>query len=365
MPLRIGVIGAGHLGRFHARLVRELTEVQLVGVCDSVEAAASQLARECGTRAFSDYREMVTQIDAAIVATPTATHHRVGCDLLAAGVHVLMEKPLSRTRVEADELVAAAERKNVVLQVGHIERFNPALDSVRAFVNEAKYIEATRYTPYTFRSTDIGVVLDLMVHDLDLAMSLAGSPVENALAIGTSVMGGHEDVAQARIQFANGCVANLSASRVSYKPVRQMQVWSRHAHASIDFATRTAVVAQPSAALTERQFCADKLSAAEKAYLKDHLFEELIPLRRFEANAVNALLEEQRDFIEAIREKRDPRVSGRQGRDVVAVAEEILTSIAGNNWNRPQVSTSEEPTILQGPHWHHAAELPIEQKRSA
>jgi predicted dehydrogenase len=365
MPLRIGVIGAGHLGRFHARLVGELSDVHLGGICDPIEAAATQLAGECGTRAFFDYRDLVPHIDAAIVATPTATHHGVGCDLMAAGVHVLMEKPLARTKTEADELVAVAERHGKVLQVGHIERFNPALDSVRAFLNEPKYIEAARYTPYTFRSTDIGVVLDLMVHDLDLAMSLAGSAVQGVMAIGTSVMGGHEDVAQARIQFANGCVANLSASRVSYKAVRQMQVWSRDSHASIDFATRTAVVAQPSAVLIQRRFIGDKLSAAEKAHLKDHLFEELIPLKRFEANAVNAILEEQRDFVGAIREGREPRVSGRQGRDVVAVAEQILEAIAGNDWNRTTMPASEGPAILRGPHWHHATDPAVEQKRSA
>ena len=211
MPLRIGVIGAGHLGRFHAKLAAERADVQLVGVCDAIADAANQLANECGTRAFFDYRDLIPQIEAAIVATPTATHHRVGCDLLAAGIHVLMEKPLARTKAEADELVALSERHGKVLQVGHIERFNPALDQVRPFVGEPKYIEGARYTPYTFRSTDIGVVLDLMVHDLDLAMSLAGSAVESVLAIGASVMGGHEDVAQARLQFANGCVANLSA----------------------------------------------------------------------------------------------------------------------------------------------------------
>ncbi len=288
MPLRIGVIGAGHLGRFHAKLAAERADVQLVGVCDAVADAANQLANECGAQAFCDYRDLIPQIDAAIVATPTATHHRVGCDLLAAGIHVLMEKPLAQTKAEADELVALSERHGKVLQVGHIERFNPALDQVRPFVREPKYIEGARYTPYTFRSTDIGVVLDLMVHDLDLAMSLAGSAVESVLAIGSSVMGGHEDVAQARLQFASGCVANLSASRVSYKPVRQMQVWSRHSHASIDFATRTAVVAQPSAVLMDRRFCGDQLSAQEKSHLKDHLFEDLIPLQRFEANAVNA-----------------------------------------------------------------------------
>jgi predicted dehydrogenase len=365
MPLRIGVIGAGHLGRFHARLIGELSDVHLVGVCDPIEAAAIQLAGECGTRAFFDYRELIPQIDAAIVATPTATHHRVGCDLLAAGAHVLMEKPLARTKAEADEMVALAERHGKVFQVGHIERFNPALDSVRAFLNEPKYIEAARYTPYTFRSTDIGVVLDLMVHDLDLAMTLAGSAVEGVLAIGTSIMGGHEDVAQARIQFANGCVANLSASRVSYRALRQMQVWSRESHASIDFATRTAVVAQPSAVLMERRFDGETLSAAEKGHLKDHLFEELIPLKRFEANAVNALLEEQRDFVAAIREGREPRVSGRQGRDSVAVAEQILAAIANNEWNRDRAPAGEEPAILRGPHWHHATEPAVEQKRSA
>jgi predicted dehydrogenase len=365
MPLRIGVIGAGHLGRFHARLVGELADVQLVGVCDAIEAAATQLAAECKTRAFFDYRELTPQIEAAIVATPTATHHRVGCDLLAAGVHVLMEKPLARTKAEADELVAMADRHGKVLQVGHIEQFNPAIAAVRTFINEPKYIEAARYTPYTFRSTDIGVVLDLMVHDLDLAMSLAGSQVESVLAIGTSVMGGHEDVAQARLQFANGGVANLSASRVSYKAVRQMQVWSRESHVSVDFATRTAVVVQPSAVLMDRRFCGDQLSATEKSRLKEHLFEELIPLKRFEADAVNALLEEQRDFVASIREAREPRVSGRQGRDVVAVAERILAAIGSNDWNRATVHAGEAPTILQGPHWRHATELASEQKRSA
>jgi predicted dehydrogenase len=364
MPLRIGVIGAGHLGRFHARLVSELTDVQLIGVCDPIAAAATQLAGECGTQAFFDYRELIPQIEAAIVATPTQTHHRVGCDLLAAGVHVLMEKPLARTKTEADELVTVAEQSGKVLQVGHIERFNPALAQVQQFIREPKYIEAARYTPYTFRSTDIGVVLDLMVHDLDVAMAMAGSPVESVLAIGMSVMGGHEDVAQARIQFANGCVANLSASRVSYKPVRQMQVWSRQSHVSIDFGTRTAVVAQPSAILMERRFAADRLSHEEKAYLKDHLFEELIPLQRFGANAVNALLEEQRDFVDSIREGREARVSGQQGRDVVAVAETILTAIAGNDWNRTEHG-GQGPTILHGPHWHHATQAAGEHKRSA
>jgi predicted dehydrogenase len=204
-----------------------------------------------------------------------------------------------------------------------------------------------------------------MVHDLDLAMSLAGSPVDSVLAIGASVMGGQEDVAQARIQFANGCVANLSASRVSYKAARQMQVWSRASHASIDFATRTAVVAQPAEVLRDRRFFGDQLSADEKARLKDHLFEDLIPLQRFEANAVNALLDEQRDFVGAIREAREPRVSGRQGRDVVAVAEQILAAIASNNWNQRAAPVGEEPAILRGPHWHHAPEGVIEQKRSA
>jgi predicted dehydrogenase len=377
--LRIAVIGAGHLGRFHAKLIGELGGVELVGVTDPIEEAARRVATECGTAAFAGLDELAGNIDAAIVAAPTRFHHAVGCELLRHGVHVLMEKPLALNVAECDELVRLATQNRCVLQVGHIERFNPALDQALPFLHEPKYIDAARYSGYTFRSTDIGVVLDLMIHDLDVVMTLVGAPVADVSAFGLALMGRHEDVARARLHFANGAIADLSASRVSYEAKRQMQVWSSAGHVNIDFATRTAVVAQPAAILRDGRFDPDELPLEEKARLKDRVFEELIPLRRLEAGATNALLEEQRDFVTAIRTGRQPRVTGRQAREVISVAERILASI-DNYRGQFESARTQRPKpvmpvrdaelqpvggadILRGPHWHRAPVAPPREIR--
>jgi predicted dehydrogenase len=370
--LRLAVVGAGHLGRIHAKLARELDGVELVGVVDQAADAAAQLAADCGVSSFTDLAGIVGQVDAAIVATTTSTHHAVGCQLLRHGIHTLIEKPLASNLAECDELVRLAEQNRLVLQVGHIERFNPAVEQALPYLRGPRYIDAVRYSGFTFRSTDIGVVLDLMVHDLDLAMMLAGAPVADVSAFGLTVLGRHEDVARARLHFANGVIADLSASRVSYQALRKMQVWTSRAHVNLDFATRTAVVAQPAAIVRQRGFDLDQLSHAEKSRLKDRVFEELIPLRRLEAGAVNAIVEEQRDFVTAIRTRREPRVTGRQAREVIAVAERILASLAVERWQRdsadagtghwpsdvaPAVTpklADDAPDILRGPHWHRA-----------
>jgi predicted dehydrogenase len=385
MSLRLAVVGAGHLGRIHAKLARELDDVELVGIVDPVEESARQLATECATAAAADVRELTGKIDAAIVATPTVSHHAIGCELLRNGVHVLVEKPLAPSVAECDEMIRRAERNRCVLQVGHIERFNPALDQVLPYIRRPRYIDAERYSGYTFRSTDIGVVLDLMIHDLDVAMMLAGSPVADLSAFGLALMGSREDMAQARLRFANGAIADLRASRVSYKALRQMQVWSDRGHVNIDFATRTAIVAQAAPILRDGRFDAAQLTGDEKARLKDRVFEELLPLRRLEAGAANALLEEQRDFAAAIRTGREPRVTGRAAREVIAVAERILASIAANRWDgdseearqqplfsefsprcAPEIRQDRGADILRGPHWHHApVTSPNELKRPA
>jgi predicted dehydrogenase len=286
---------------------------------------------------------------------------------------------------ECDELVRLAEQNRCVLQVGHIERFNPALDQALPYVQAPRYIDAARYSGYTFRSTDIGVVLDLMIHDLDVVMTLVGARVADVSAFGLALIGRHEDVARTRLHFANGAIADLSASRVSYQPTRQMQVWSSAGHVNIDFATRSAVVAQPAAMLRDGSFDPDQLPLEEKARLKDRVFEELIPLRRLEAGATNALLEEQRDFVSAIRTGRQPRVTGRQAREVIAVAERILASIANHQWRvdsagvgidrsmgdlmparQIELQPDSGPDILRGPHWHRTPVMPQrEVKRPA
>lgn len=332
-PLRVAVVGAGHLGRIHARIAAGLDEIELVAVADPVESARRSVAQEAQTRAVADYRELIGEIEAAIVATPTVTHHAIGMELLGGGVPLLMEKPLAPTAAQANDLVALARKNGLTLQVGHVERFNPALTAVAADVRDPKYIEATRTSGYTFRSTDIGVVLDVMIHDLDIVLALAKSAVEDVQALGVSVLGGHEDLAAARLTFASGCVAQLSASRVSFQQQRTMSIFTSRGSASLNFATHEATVVKPREDVLRREFRVDQLAAADRAYWKEHLFDELLVRTQYEPSPVNAIQEEQRDFVCAIRESKTPRVDGAAGRDVVAVAEMILERIHEHAWD--------------------------------
>jgi len=364
MPLRIGVIGAGHLGRIHARLASGRDEMTLVGVADPVAANAARVAEECRCRAVGDFRELLPDLDAAIVAAPTCLHFGIGQELLRRGVHVLMEKPLAINTVEADHLVALARRQKLVLQVGHIERFSPAFTAVRAAAARPRFIQAARYSGYTFRSNDIGVVHDLMIHDLDLAMQLAGSPVQSVEALGMTVLGGHEDIAQARLIFDNGCVAALQASRVSDQARRTMEVWTDTNRIRLDFADRSALIARTDARVVRGELRPNELSRGEQERLKETVFSELIQLESIEPVPCNPLVLEQGDFLDAIREGRDPQVTGEHGRDVVAVAERILARIAAGNM--PQTLPGDAgPHILSGPHWQHAPQSQNDIRRSA
>ena len=333
--LRLAVIGAGHLGRFHAKLARELDGVELVGVVDPLEEAAGRgWPPNAVPRSFSGSLGTCRPHRRRHRRHATSSHHAVGCRLLRHGIHVLMEKPLaSDGRRTATSWSASPSKTVVVLQVGHIERFNPALDQALPYLREPKYIDAVRYSGFTFRSTDIGVVLDLMIHDLDLAMTLAGAAVADVSAFGLAILGRTRGRGTRPAAFCQRSHRRFEriACQLS-RPLRKMQVWTSRGHVNIDFATRTAVVAQPSAIVRQRRFDPDQLSLAEKSRLKDRVFEELIPLRRLEAGGVNALLEEQRDFVTAIRTGREPRVTGRQAREVIAVAERILASIAVERW---------------------------------
>jgi len=332
-PLRVAVIGCGHLGRIHARIAAGLDEIDLVAVADPIAQCRDLAATEGKTRGVSDYRELIGEIDAAIVATPTNTHHTVGVELLSSGVPLFIEKPLSNRAAAADELVNLARKQGVVLQVGHVERFNPALAWAASEVRDPKYIEATRTSGYSFRSTDIGVVLDMMIHDLDIALALAKSTVVDVQALGISVLGGHEDMATARLAFASGCVAQLTASRVSFKQQRTMSIFTSRSSATIDFASQEATVVKPRDEVLRRRFPIDQLTFEERAHLKDHLFDELLVRTEHEPTKINAIEEEQRDFVTAIRTGKSPRVDGVAGRDAIAVAEMILDRIEDHAWD--------------------------------
>ena len=250
-------------------------------------------------RPLADHRSLAGQIDAAVIAAPTRLHHAIALDLLDRGVHLLVEKPLAATAAEADDLVKAARRRGLVLQVGHVERFNPALGPLPDLA-DPKYMEALRAGPFTFRSTDIGVVLDLMIHDIDLVLSLVPSRVRKIEALGLSVLGGHEDVANARLEFECGCVAVLSASRVSYHSVRRMHVWTPRAFAAVDFAARTSTLVRPDGTLLDRRFDLDCF-APEGAEQKERLLQALLPCEERHFEPVDALLLEISDFLESIR----------------------------------------------------------------
>jgi predicted dehydrogenase len=349
MPLRIAIIGSGRLGTFHAQKLARLPDVQIVGVVDPLPANRQRLAAELNTAALDSHASLVGKVDAAVIATPTVMHHRVALDFLRAGTHLLVEKPLCMTVAEADELVQTARQRKVVLQVGHVERFNPALAAAAPHLAEPRLIEAVRTSGFTFRSMDIGVVLDLMIHDIDLVLSLVGTPLRAVDALGWSLLGGHEDLAYARLTFSCGCVASLSASRISHEAVRKMQVWAARAYANIDFAARTTTLVRPSETLLRGEFHADRLSTEEVEHYKTHLTEELLPREQKTYDAVDALALELEDFVDSIREVRQPRVTGAAGRDALAVAEQILASIAARAGDKSPASEADYPQILSDP----------------
>jgi predicted dehydrogenase len=354
--LKVAVIGAGHLGRIHAKLLSAMPDVELVGVADPVAAARQQVAHDCGSLPFAEHRALIGQVEAAVIATPTRLHHEIGMEFLRRGIHVLMEKPLALTRQQADELVNAARRQGAILQVGHVERFNPALQAALPHLGGARYIEAVRSGSFSFRSTDIGVVLDLMIHDLDVVLSLVRSAVKSTLALGLSVLGRHEDVAHARLEFENGCVANLSASRVSPTARREMQVWTDYGFCSVDFAARKASVMRPSDALLRGELDVEELSAEAKTKLQQSLPAEHLRPEPLVVEERNAIVDEQFDFVRSIRSKRAPRVDGEQGRAALALAERILEQIAEHRWDGRSdgpIGPHARPArpILRGPHW--------------
>jgi predicted dehydrogenase len=348
--LRLAVVGGGHLGRIHARLLAQRADVLLVGVADPLAEVRQQVAAECGAPTVADYRTLFEQADAAIIATPTRTHHAVALEFLNRGLHVLVEKPLATSVREADELVAAARHRGAILQVGHIERFNPALAAVRPHLAEPQFIEGVRAGAFTARSTDIGVVLDLMIHDIDLLLTLVGARVRNVLAMGRALLGRHEDVAHARFEFENDCVAQLSASRVHFGSARrEMHVWTKRVMADIDFAARTVQLVTPSETVLRHEFDIETLSPAERLNVRDQLGQQHLVVSQPAVESRNAMVDQQQDFVDCIRTRRAPRVSGDDGRDALVIAERVLAAIAAHE--RSGGPTGPTHPILRGPHW--------------
>jgi predicted dehydrogenase len=305
--VRVAVIGVGYLGRFHAQKYAQLAECELVAVVDARPEAGAAVAAEVGTRALSDYRSLLGEVDAVSIVTPTAGHFAIAREFLQSGAHVLVEKPITETPQQARELIQLAAQRGRVLQVGHLERFNSAIVGAEEHLRAPRFIECHRLAPYKERGTDVSVVLDLMIHDIDIVQTLVGSPIESIDAVGTPVFSEDVDIANARIRFANGCVANATASRVSLKTERKMRVFSAEAYVSMDLQQKivTVIRKRPGAA-------AGQLPVS-------------IEERNFEPG--DALQAEIQSFLSCIQQGKAPVVSGEAGLAALETAIQITAQV--------------------------------------
>jgi predicted dehydrogenase len=326
--LRIAVIGVGHLGKEHARILAGLPEVELVGVADVNLDQAQAVARRLGCQAHGNHRPLLPVVDAAVVAVPTSWHHPIAVDFLRSGIPLLIEKPLAASLDQGENLVELARRRDVLVQVGHIERFNPAFERLQRYSFQTKFVECERLGPFTGRSTDIGVVLDLMIHDLDLLLTLIQAPVSRVEALGVAVFGGHEDIANARLHFANGCVANVTASRASLAPRRRMRIWAPEGYASVDFAKRQLTLIQPSDDL-RRHGLEGTIPFFDPEWFGRHFQELHLDC----ATDGDQLTRELKHFIQCLRKGSRPRVNGEDGRDAIVLATRVLESIRSHHWD--------------------------------
>jgi predicted dehydrogenase len=307
-PLRTAVIGVGYLGRFHAQKYAQLAGSKLIAVVDADAGAAAKVGAELGARGLQDYREILDQVDAVSLAVPTPLHHAIGRELLARGVHLLIEKPIATTVAEARELVALAKANGCVLQVGHLERFNPAIVAAASRLKQARFVESHRLAPFKQRGADVSVVLDLMIHDIDLIQELVGAPIEGIDAVGASIFSGEIDIVNARLRFQGGCVANTTASRISLKQERKIRIFQDDAYLSIDMHQKILTVI--------RKKDAAPVESPAQVSIEEESFEQ-----------GDALLAEIEAFLRAVREKSTPVVTGEDGLRALETALKITEMV--------------------------------------
>lgn len=306
--VRAAVVGVGYLGRYHAMKYQALPHVDLVAVVDVRPERARSVAEELGTEAFEHHAELVGRVDAATVAVPTTEHHKVARDLLASGVHVMVEKPITATLDEAQDLVDRAQRHGVILQVGHLERFNPAVKALRSRLKDPLFLEIHRISPYPGRGSDVDVVLDLMVHDIDLILDFFNTELVQVDAVGVPVLTPRYDIVNARFRFASGGVANVTASRVSAKSLRKIRVFQPDAYLSVD--------CEKGEALEYRRLHTERADAFPEIVAERLLVEEGDPL-----------MEEVKSFVDAVRFETPPEVNGIKGMRCLEVAQRVIREI--------------------------------------
>ncbi|MEK7271095.1 MAG: Gfo/Idh/MocA family oxidoreductase [Planctomycetota bacterium] len=327
-PLRVGVIGVGHLGREHARIYASLPGCVLAGVVDTHEGRGKEIAVRHGVPLFARPEDLFGKVDAVSVVVPTRAHFAVAKPFLERGIPCLVEKPITATVEEAEAMVALAKSSGAILQIGHVERFNPAVQAYfRAPRIIPRFIEAQRISPYPFRSTDVGVVLDLMIHDLDIVLHLANSPVQSIEALGLNVLSRTEDLANARIRFENGCVADLTASRVALKTLRQVRLFSAEAYLVIDYRRQEARFYRKSERLLRGEVKVEDVPRESVKDARAFVFGELLNVETLRVPRVEPLASELESFIECVRDRKAPLVPGEHGLRALRAAVEIQRQI--------------------------------------
>jgi predicted dehydrogenase len=326
-PLAVGVIGCGRMGQLHARVYSQMPQVRLVGLFDADRDVASAAQEKYGGEIFDSVDAMAQRVDAVTIAVPTQFHASVAEPLLKRKVACLIEKPLAKDIAEARQIVQWARESGAVVQVGHIERFNPIVRSMTKLEVEPRFIEVIRISPLTFRSIDVGVVLDMMIHDIDIVLRLARSKVAKIDAIGVSVIGGPEDICNARLTFENGCVANMTASRLALKVERKLRVFSPDAYVSIDYQKKHGMVARKTKNLAAIRDAVAQIRAGEVDDLSQLNFPDLVSIEELVIDDIEPLRAELESFVHAIRTGETPEVPAEDGLAAVETATRIVEAI--------------------------------------
>lgn len=309
--LRAAVIGVGYLGRFHAQKYRNNPDVDLIGIVDTNAGRADEVAAEVGARSFTDYRDILSLVDLVSIVVPTRYHFAVAKDCFSAGCHVLLEKPVTQTVAEAEDLIQLADSKGLVFQVGHLERFNPAVLALKGVLKNPQFIESHRLAPFKPRGTDVNVVLDLMIHDIDILLSLVMHPIKTINSVGVPVLSDEVDIANARLQFENGCVANVTASRASREAMRKMRIFQQDAYISIDFQSRKIAIYRKKTGL-------NLIPGLPGVTIEERTFDQ-----------GDSLQDEINAFVASVRDGSPPVVSGADGKRAL----EVAMQITGKLWH--------------------------------
>lgn len=327
--IKVGVIGVGYLGRFHAHKYAAMEDVELVGVADASAERAQFVASECQTRPFTDYRELVSQVEAVSIAVPTSLHHETAKYCLQHSVDIMVEKPITTTLSEADNLIELARTQQRILQVGHLERFNPAVLAMQPLLTHPLFIEAHRLAVFKERGTDVDVVLDLMIHDIDIILSMVKSPIVSILTAGAPVITKLTDIANARIIFQNGCTANITVSRISLETMRRMRIFQPGQYLSIDFGKKEIMTVRMK-------------PSAQGGYPEPDISKSAFQDQ-------DALELELRDFIKHVRNRTRPAVAGEEGRRALDVALQVVAQIHSNRQHIEQILVDEGHADLLTP----------------